>query len=70
MWLHNGLPQRLYVLGTTRFAEAQIDDATADPAYEARGIGQVDEARAATVEVHEGAEEGEDADGVVRYTTF
>ena len=59
-----------------RFAEAQIDDATANPADEARGIGQVDEpveddeARAATVEVHEGAEEGEDADGVVRYTTF
>lgn len=71
--LHEGLLRHLYVLSTTRFAEAQIDDAAAGPADEARGVGQIDEpveddgARAATVEVSEGAEEGGDAGGVVRH---
>ena len=74
--LHEGLPRHLHVLGATRFAEAQIDDAAADPADEARGVGQIDEpveddgARAATVEVSEDAEEGGDADGVVQQTVF
>ena len=74
--LHEGLPRHLHVLSAIRFAEAQIDDAAADPADEARGIGQIDElveddgARAATVEVSEDAEESGDTDGVVRHTVF
>lgn len=62
--LHEGLPRHLHVLSATRFAEAQIDDAAADPADEARGVGQIDEpveddrARATTVEVSEGRRRG------------
>jgi hypothetical protein len=74
--LREGLSQHLNVLGATRLAEAQINGAAADPAGEARGVGQIDEpaeddgTRATTVEVSKGAEEGGDADGAGRHTVF
>ena len=74
--LQDRLPRHLHILSVACFEEAQVDDAATDPGDEARGVGQIDKpveddrARATTVEVSEGAEEGGDTDDVVRPPCF
>jgi len=77
--LHNGMVWQLVLGDTLGFAgltEAQEDNTTTDPGYEARSVGQVYEpvedncSRCSTIEVCEGAEERRCSDRWVWNTTL
>ena len=74
--LHERGPRGFDVLREPRFAEAQVDDAAADPADESTRICEVDKPveddrpRTCTIEVGEGAEEGRDGHGIVGHALF